>query len=287
MKQNSLKINGDSINYLEQGSGNTVVFLHGMPTSSFLWRNIIPELAAHQVRCIAPDLIGMGQSDSPDIDYSITDHVDYFVKFMRSLDLKNVVLVMHGFGSIIGLEYAKLHSSNVRGLVLFESHLKPFFTKDLSLPLQELIYKLLLADDLEKQVMKNNIIVKTFFNSGVLTKLPEKILMEYQKPFLKESNRGVLFKYITEILNLNNSNVINTIIGGYQKFLSTTAIPKCLLYATPGMFTSIETVMWAKNNLKNIETFDLGNSLHFAQETCPFVFSESLVTWYLKTYNHE
>src|SRR5258707_79307 len=96
---------GSKMHYFEQGEGDPILFLHGIPTSSYLWRNVIPHISTLG-RCIAPDLIGMGKSDKPDIEYSLSDHIKYIEKFIDTLKLKNLTLVLHGWGSIIGFNYA-------------------------------------------------------------------------------------------------------------------------------------------------------------------------------------
>src|SRR3984957_20048967 len=111
------------ISYADTGAGDPILFLHGMPTSSYLWRNIIPHLDSLG-RCIAPDLIGMGKSDKPDIEYSIFDHLKYIEKFIETLNLKNIILVVHGWGSVIGLHYAMNHEANCKGIVCYESYLR-------------------------------------------------------------------------------------------------------------------------------------------------------------------
>ena len=95
-----IKIQSSNIHYIDEGTGDPILFLHGNPTSSYLSRNIIPFLTPHG-RCIAPDLIGMGKSDKPDIDYRFFDHVKYIEGFIEKMELKNVTLVLHDWGSAL------------------------------------------------------------------------------------------------------------------------------------------------------------------------------------------
>ena len=101
LQSKSITVKGSKIHYLEQGAGDPILFIHGIPTSSYLWRNIIPSLS-QGARCIAPDLIGMGASDKPDIDYTLSDHIEYIDAFIKKLNLKNITLVLHAWGSVIG-----------------------------------------------------------------------------------------------------------------------------------------------------------------------------------------
>ena len=96
-----------------------VLFLHGNPTSSYLWRNVIPHVAPH-VRCVAPDLIGFGHSDKPDIAYRVADHARYVQGFIEALQLHDIVFVVHDWGSALGLDWARRHPADVRGIALME-----------------------------------------------------------------------------------------------------------------------------------------------------------------------
>lgn len=111
-------VKGAKMHYIETGQGEPVLFIHGMPTSSYLWRNIIPKLA-DKAHCVALDLIGMGESDKPDIDYTVNDHISYVECFIEALGLRNITLVMHGWGSVIGFDYARRHPKNIKALAFF------------------------------------------------------------------------------------------------------------------------------------------------------------------------
>ncbi len=114
-------VRGSRMHYVEQGEGDPILFLHGNPTSSYLWRNIIPHVSGLG-RCIAPDLIGMGKSDKPDIGYRFFDHVSYLEGFIEALGLENITLVIHDWGSGLGFHYARRHADNVKGLAFMEAY---------------------------------------------------------------------------------------------------------------------------------------------------------------------
>ena len=122
-----IEVYGSKIHFIEVGEGDPVLFLHGIPTSSYVWRNIIPHLSTLG-RCIAPDLIGLGKSDKPDIEYSIFDHIKYIEKFIEIMKLKNITLILHGWGSVIGFDYATRHEKNCKGLVFYEHLVGTFDT---------------------------------------------------------------------------------------------------------------------------------------------------------------
>ena len=124
-----VEIHGSKMHYIDEGSGDPILFLHGNPTSSYLWRNIIPYIVPHG-RCIAPDLIGMGKSDKPDIDYRFFDHSKYLEGFIEKLDLSNITVVLHDWGSGLGFHYAMRNESNIKGIAFMESLLSPMKWED-------------------------------------------------------------------------------------------------------------------------------------------------------------
>jgi len=113
-----IEVLGSKMHYVEQGSGDPILFLHGIPSSSYLWRNIIPFLA-DKGRCIAVDLIGLGKSDKPDIAYTVFDHIRYIEAFINALGLTNLTIVMHAWGSVIGFDYAMRNEANIKALAFF------------------------------------------------------------------------------------------------------------------------------------------------------------------------
>ncbi|MFQ5792226.1 MAG: haloalkane dehalogenase, partial [Acidobacteriota bacterium] len=119
-----VEVHGSQMHYVDEGTGEPVLFLHGNPTWSYLWRNILPYLAPH-ARCIALDLIGMGRSDNPDIEYRFVDHARYVEGFIETLGLENITFVIHDWGSALGFHYAMRHEENVRGLAFMEAIITP------------------------------------------------------------------------------------------------------------------------------------------------------------------
>ena len=117
---------GQNIAYIDEGQGRPIVFLHGNPTSSYLWRNIIPYVSKNY-RAIAPDLIGMGDSSKPNIKYTYDEQAKYLHGFLNSLDLKDAILVVHDWGSALGFHYARTHSSRISAIAFMEATLPPYF----------------------------------------------------------------------------------------------------------------------------------------------------------------
>jgi haloalkane dehalogenase len=268
-------VDGSKIHYIEKGSGDPILLLHGMPTSSYIWRNIIPHLATLG-RCIAPDLIGMGQSDKPDIQYSIFDHIRYIEKFIESLNLTNITLIMHGWGSIIGMDYAMRHEKNCKGLVFYEAYLRALDGEYLSLPYQEQLYEL---QENNIDIAANGaLFVDQILPQLVLRSLTQKEISHYRRPFETAGSGRPLQQYVQEILP-NNNEKLNALINAYSEKLQKSALPKLMLYSVPGFITTIATVMWAKEHLTHIEIVEIGEAMHYAQETNPDVMGETISIW--------
>jgi len=124
-----IEVLGSKMHYVEEGEGDPILLLHGQPTSSSLWRNVIPFLA-DRGRVIAPDNIGFGKSERPDISYHYANHVSYIEGFIKALALENVTLVGHDWGSAFALDIAARHPESVKGVVFFEAIIAPVFAAE-------------------------------------------------------------------------------------------------------------------------------------------------------------
>ena len=279
-QSHNIKVLDSTIHYLESGTGDPMLFIHGMPTSSYLWRNIMPVMA-DSARCIAPDLIGMGKSGSPDIDYRIFDHIRYIDAFIEAMDLKNITLVLHGWGSLVGFDYARRHPDNIKGIAFFESHIRP--TTDwemLSLPVQQFATLLNRPGASYRAIVQQNYLVKKLLPKGVMRELTSEEMNEYLKPFPTPESRKPLWQYIQDLpLGEGPADVV-ALIQEYSQWLTTSLIPKLMMYAIPGFITTVDTVSWARNHLPNLTLVGLDDALHFAQESIPDVFAEQLNEWY-------
>jgi haloalkane dehalogenase len=269
---------GSKMHYIEQGTGDPILFLHGMPTSAYVWRNIIPHLATLG-RCIAVDLIGMGKSDKPDIEYTISDHIKYVEKFIETLGLKRVTLVMHGWGSVIGFHYAMHHEKNCKALVFYEAFLRPLNGDELSLPFQEQLLSLQNQESHYDLIMNGSYFVDKVLPQGMLRQLTDEEMNYYREPFLKEGSGKPLKQYLHELPCGDQKGKVDKVIADYSKKLTKSSLPKLLLYSVPGFITTIATVMWAKEHLSNLEMVDVGEALHFAQESNPVLMGEAISIW--------
>lgn len=273
-----VEIYGSKMHFIESGVGDPILFLHGIPTSCYLWRNIIPHLNSLG-RCIAPDLIGFGQSDKPDIDYTVFDHIKYMDKFIETLGLNKITFVMHGWGSVIGFDYAMRNEKKCRGLVFYEAFLRSLNGDDLSLPFQEQLTMLQDQEDAADFVMDGVSFVDKIIPQNVMRQLSDEEMNNYRKPFIQEGAGKPLVQYLHELPKGDGKSKVDKLIGDYSKKLIQSKLPKLMLYSLPGLITTISTVMWAKENLPNLEIVDIGEELHLAQETNPELIGETISVW--------
>lgn len=276
-----VSVHGARMHYWDVGSGDAVLlFLHGMPTSNYLWRYIIPVMAK-QIRCVAPDFIGMGKSDKPNLTYSVSDHIRYLDGFIDALKLKNIILVMHGWGSVIGLDYARRHESNIKGVVLYESYIKPVMSwNELSLPIQQFCTLLKNKTASHKAIVDQNYLVEKMLPFSCVHGLSEETMHHYRAPFSSVESRKVLWQYVNELPLGDASQFTAKMIEKNAQWLQKAPQPKLLFYGMPGFMTTMETVQWARDHFPNVQLQALENAMHCAQESMPDAFSAGLVRWY-------
>lgn len=273
-----VEVDGAKIHYLEQGSGDPILFLHGMPTSSYLWRNILPYVAPLG-RCIALDLIGMGKSDKPDIAYSIQDHIHFLERFIEVLGLKRIVMVVHDWGSVVGLDYAMRHEANMRGIVFYESYLRPINGDDLALPLYEQISDLQQQEKASELIANGTLFVDRVLPQGMMRPLTEEEMANYREPFLPLGAGKPLYMYMNELPRPQAKTAVDKIISQYSSKLEHSKLPKLLLISIPGFITTMATATWARDHLPNLEIVDIGEEYHYAQESNPALMGETISVW--------
>ncbi|MBB72794.1 MAG: haloalkane dehalogenase [Legionellales bacterium] len=279
LKSHYVEVMGSSMHYFDEGEGDPIVFLHGIPSSSYSWRNIIPKLTSLG-RCIAPDLIGFGNSDKPDIDYMIHDHIDYINGFIEALGLRNITFVLHAWGSLIGFNYAAHHPNNVKALIFFESHIRPVENRDmLSLPVQEVV-GLLQTQSGRESLLNTDYYLNNIFLGGILKDMAKEDITAYQAPIATPASRRPILQYLDELPKGDSAGHAQEIISHYAKRLSQSGIPKLMLYGVPGFITTIDTVAWAKSHLPNLTLVDIGDALHYPQETNPELLVAEILKWF-------
>lgn len=271
-------VNGVKMHYLEAGSGKTILLLHGMPASSYLWRDVLPYLS-DLGHCVAPDFVGFGKSDKPDIAYTVEDHIAFLNQFIETLKLQDILIVMHGFASLMGLDYVLHHESNCRGLVFYDAFLRPMQGEDLSLPFQEQIIELreaFIAFDPAKTGVH---FVDQMISQEVMSQLNDADMAQYREPFLKGGSVKPIIQYSMDAPCGDGQSKIDMLMQRYSEQLVKSRLPKLLLYSMPGFITTMATVMWAKSHFKHLELIDVGEELHLGQESNPEMIGESISIW--------
>lgn len=276
-----IEIHGSNIHYIDEGSGDPVLFLHGNPTSSYLWRNIIPYLTS-RARCIAMDLIGMGKSGKPDIDYRFVEHAEYVEGFIEKMGLKNITLVVHDWGSALGFHYAMRHEGNIKGIAFMEAILKEASWDEF--PAGFRIGFKLFRTPLVGWLMISgmNVFIEQILPKSIVRTLTEEEKKHYREPFMKVKDRKPVRRWLCEIPFDGKPADVAEIVRNYNKKLLESPLPKLLFYAQPGGIITSDKVGWCKLNLKNLTTVDIGPGIHYLQEDNPHLIGSELARWYEK-----
>lgn len=266
------------------GSSNnatTALFLHGNPASAYVWRNIIPHVS-DMLRCVAPDLIGMGESGKPNISYRFVDHVRYLEQFITSVIPEGkIILVMHDWGSALGFNWARNHESRLAGLV-FQEFVRPFPTWN-DMVADGDIKKFFLAFRHPEQgrdlIVEKNAFIENALPADVMRPLSNVELDHYRKPFLSKSSREPLVRWPNEIPIEGKPDDVYSIAETYHAWLLDNELPKLLFWGIPGRIVSEEQAAWYIANLKNVTGVCVGSALHFLEEDHPRKMGIELANW--------
>lgn len=223
--------------FVDVGEGDPIVLLHGNPTSSYLWRDVIPPLA-ETARCIAPDLIGMGDSDKVLEGrgaYRFSTHARYLAGLLDQLDLDgNVVLVGHDWGGPLLFDWGRRHPGMVRGVVLMETIVTPITWEDWPAAARK-IFQAMRSDAGEEIVLEKNVFVERILPASVLQPLAEEVMTEYRRPYLEpgESRRPTL-TWPREIPIEGEPADMATVVADNAAWLANPQVPKLFVNAEPG-----------------------------------------------------
>ena len=267
-----------SMSYVDTGAGDPVVFLHGNPTSSYLWRNVIPHVAP-VARCVAPDLIGMGASGKSSTGtYRFVDHARHLDAFFEGLNLKrNVTLVVHDWGSALGFHWASRHPDAVKGIAYMEAIVRPLKWSEWNAAPH--IFKALRSPDGDDMILNKNFFVERILPGSVIRKLTDEEMNVYRKPFLEpgESRRPTV-TWPREIpLDGEPADVV-AIANSYSKWLEISAVPKLFINAEPGaILTGVQREycrQWPNQREVTVK------GVHFIQEDSPDEIGRAIADWY-------
>jgi haloalkane dehalogenase len=267
------------ISYREAGAGPTVVLLHGNPTSSHLWRDVIPHLTPG-ARCLAPDLIGMGDSGKPDIAYRFADHARYLDAWFAALDLSEVVLVGHDWGGVLALDWAARHPDRVRGVVVFETFLRPMQWSEWPPQGAQLFRAMRTPGVGEQMVLEESLFLARSLENGVKRGLSEQERAHYHAPYPTPSSRRPLLQWPREIPVEGEPADVVAIVENYDSWLATSPTPKLLLaFDAQTPLGSAAILAWARANIRALELVQLGPAGHHAPEDLPHQIGDTIATW--------
>lgn len=278
-----IDILGSKMAYIDVGEGDPILFLHGEPTSSYLWRNIMPHLES-QGRLIAPDNIGFGKSDQPELNYTFEDHYLYFDAFMKKMDLQNITLVVHDWGSGLGLHYARLNESRIKAIVTMEALMAPLLPAKSyeDYPHKKAEFSKMVRDPIKghKLIIEDNWFLEVALPGAIVRPLDKVAHEEYLKPFPTEKSRIQVYQWPLEIPIGGEPAVTTKVISDYNTWLENTDIPWLYLYATPGSQNPPEAADYWETRAKNIQISYIGEGIHYVQEDNPYAIGRAIYDWY-------
>lgn len=268
------------IHYEDTGSGPTLVFLHGNPSSSHSWRNVLPAIGG-SARLLAPDLIGMGRSGKPDLAYTFADHARYLDAWFDALDLQDVVLVGHDWGGALAFDWAARHPSRVRGVAFFETIVRPMSWSALGDgPRQRA--EAMRSERGEELVLDQNFFIETAYTGGVLNPLPPEELAAYLAPYPTRESRKPVLQWARSLpLDGDPADVTERVLA-YDKWLAASPeTPKLLLTfdTSPTLLITPEVAAWCKDNIAALDIQHLGPAGHHATEDQPEAIAAAITTW--------
>jgi haloalkane dehalogenase len=269
--------------YVEVGQGDPIVLLHGNPTSSYLWRNVIPHLQP-QGRCIAPDLIGMGDSDKlpnsgPD-SYRFVEHRRYLDALFEALDVrKRVTFVVHDWGSALGFDWANRHREAVKGIAHMEAIARPQDWDHWDAIGGRPILQQLRSEAGEAVMLQDNLFIEQFLPKAILRTLSAEEMAEYRRPFAEpgEGRRPTL-TWVRQIPIEGEPADVAAIVAAYADWLATSNVPKLFVKAEPGLLVA------GGANLDCIRSWPAQTEvmvpgIHFLQEDSPDEIGRAISGW--------
>ena len=275
-----VEILGSRMHYVESGTGDPILFIHGNPTSSYLWRNIIPHAVPHG-RAIAVDLIGMGKSDKPDIPYRFFDHYRYLEGFIEALGLTDITLVIHDWGGGLGTSDARRHPDNVTGIAFMESVVMPMDLADAD-PVTRFVFNRMRDPEKGDRMNKE----KSFFLKRLMpmmtrAKLSPAAKKAYLAPYPTPASRTPVAVWPREIPISGTPADMTEEIGDNYEWFKTAPIPKLLLHAKPGVIFK-QLVPELERDVANLTSVPIGKGKHYVQEDQPEAIGVALSSWLAK-----
>jgi haloalkane dehalogenase len=277
------RVFGLEMAYVEVGEGDPIVLLHGNPTSSYLWRNVVPHLQSHG-RCIVPDLIGMGDSDKlPDSgpnSYRFVEHRRYLDSLLESLDVRErVTFVIHDWGSALGFDWSYRHRDAVKGIAYMEAIVRPQSWDHWDALDARSTLKALRSEAGEAMVLQDNLFIEKILPMAILRHLSTEEMAAYRRPFAEpgEGRRPTL-TWPRQIPIEGDPADVTAIASAYADWLATSRVPKLFVKAEPGLLiASGANLEFARSLPAQTEVNVPG--LHYLQEDSPDAIGQAIGGW--------
>jgi haloalkane dehalogenase len=276
-----VEVYGKKMAYVEMGEGDPIVFQHGNPTSSYLWRNVMPHLE-DQGRCIAVDLIGMGDSDKLDNpgpeSYRFVEHREYLFAAWEALGInQRVTLVVHDWGSALGFNWAQEHPDAVLGIAYMEAIVRPVNWSEWP-DAARTVFQGFRSDAGESMVLDKNVFVEKVLPGSVLRDMSEEEMDVYRRPYLDpgEGRRPTL-TWPRQIPIESDPNDVHEIVSNYAAWLGETDLPKLFINAEPGAIL-IGSQREFCRTFRNQQEITVTGS-HFIQEDSPDEIGIAIAEW--------
>lgn len=277
-----ITIDGAKMHYFEDGAGDPVLFLHGVPMHAYSWRNVIPHVSGN-ARCIALDFMGFGKSDHPEMDYSFDEQYRYLSAFIEALDLRNLTLVMTDIGGILGNAYAMNHPERIKGLVFMETPLSDAKTfHETGGMMQHMMFWMARKEKMGyRMFVKRNMFIK-MMPMLIKRKLSKLEKATYKQPFPTRESRIPMF-VLPHSFPKKGRNAQPGDMADYlnknAEFLTQSNIPKLLLFAKPGMLVNKKVLAWAGENLPALTVQHVGKGKHLIEEDVPDAIGGAIHSW--------
>ncbi len=279
--KSSIEVKGKKMAYVEMGEGDPIIFQHGNPTSSYLWRNIMPHLA-EQGRCIAIDLIGMGDSDKLDDSgperYTLMEHREYFDGALAALGVeRKVTLVIHDWGSALGFDWANRHRDSVLGICYMEGIVMPVSWAQWPEAARG-VFQGFRSPAGEDMVLEKNVFVERVLPGSILRELTQEEMDVYRRPFQAPGeDRRPTLTWPRQIPIEGEPAEVVELVQAYGAWLSESSIPKLFINAEPGAILIGEQREFCRAWPNQEEVTVAGN--HFLQEDSPDEIGRAIAAW--------
>jgi haloalkane dehalogenase len=266
----------DSTIHYEREGDRPLVYLHGNPTSSHVWRNVLPHTGG-----LAPDLIGMGRSGKPDIAYRFADHARYLDAWFDALELEDVTLVGYDWGGALAFDWAARHSDRVRGVAFFETILKPLEWAEYPAVAQERFKAFRTPGTGERMVLEENVFITQALHATTLTELSDADYAVYAAPYPTPESRRPLLQWSRSSPIGGEPLDVLARVEAYDAWLATSDVPKLLLTfdSSPTLIIGAELTAWCEANIANLEVKACGPAGHLAPEDQPEAIAAAVAGW--------